>query len=288
MPFIVLVTLKLIITMNRKELIEQISTKKSFLCIGLDTDITKIPEHLLDTEDPVFEFNKQIIDATKEYCVSYKINTAFYESRGLAGWQSLIRTWNYLPKDTFSIADAKRGDIGNTSEMYAKAFFQAESSGMSFDSVTVAPYMGTDSVKPFLKFENKWAIILALTSNEGSKDFQFLPVAEETMLFEKVIQKAADWGTNNNIMFVVGATRGESFLTIRKHAPDHFLLVPGVGAQGGNLQDVCKYGMNKDCGLLINSSRAVIYASSGKDFAEAAAAEARKVQNEMKLILESM
>lgn len=288
MPFIVLVTLKLIITMNRKELIEQIRTKKSFLCIGLDTDITKIPEHLLDTEDPVFEFNKQIIDATKEYCVSYKINTAFYESRGLAGWQSLIRTWNYLPKDTFSIADAKRGDIGNTSEMYAKAFFQAESSGMSFDSVTVAPYMGTDSVKPFLKFENKWAIILALTSNEGSKDFQFLPVAEETMLFEKVIQKAADWGTNNNIMFVVGATRGESFLTIRKHAPDHFLLVPGVGAQGGNLQDVCKYGMNKDCGLLINSSRAVIYASSGKDFAEAAAAEARKVQNEMKLILESM
>lgn len=288
MPFNVLVTLNLIITMNRKELIEQIRTKKSFLCIGLDTDITKIPEHLLDAEDPVYEFNKQIIDATKEYCVSYKINTAFYESRGLAGWQSLISTWNYLPKDTFSIADAKRGDIGNTSEMYAKAFFQAESSGMSFDSVTVAPYMGTDSVKPFLKFENKWAIILALTSNEGSKDFQFLPVAEETMLFERVIQKAADWGTNENIMFVVGATRGESFLSIRKHVPDHFLLVPGVGAQGGNLQEVCKYGMNRDCGLLINSSRAVIYASSGKDFAEAAAAEARKVQNEMKLILESM
>jgi len=288
MPFNVLVTLKLIITMNRKELIEQIRTKKSFLCIGLDTDITKIPEHLLDAEDPVYEFNKQIIDATKEYCVSYKINTAFYESRGLAGWQSLIRTWNYLPKDTFSIADAKRGDIGNTSEMYAKAFFQAESSGMSFDSVTVAPYMGADSVKPFLKFENKWAIVLVLTSNEGSKDFQFLPVAEETMLFERVIQTVSGWGTNDNIMFVVGATRGESFLTIRKHAPDHFLLVPGVGAQGGNLQDVCKYGMNKDCGLLINSSRAVIYASSGKDFAEAAAVEARKVQNEMKLILESM
>jgi orotidine-5'-phosphate decarboxylase len=288
MPFNVLVTLKLIITMNRTELIEQIRTKKSFLCIGLDTDITKIPEHLLDAEDPVYEFNKQIIDATKEYCVSYKINTAFYESRGLAGWQSLIRTWNELPKDTFSIADAKRGDIGNTSEMYAKAFFQAESSGMSFDSVTVAPYMGADSVKPFLKFENKWAIVLALTSNEGSKDFQFLPVAEETMLFERVIQTVSGWGTNDNIMFVVGATRGESFLTIRKHAPDHFLLVPGVGAQGGNLQDVCQYGMNKDCGLLINSSRAVIYASSGKDFAEAAAAEARKVQNEMKRILESM
>ncbi|WP_106290920.1 orotidine-5'-phosphate decarboxylase [Arcticibacter pallidicorallinus] len=274
--------------MNRKELIEQIRTKKSFLCIGLDTDITKIPKYLLDTEDPVYEFNKQIIEATKEYCVSYKINTAFYESRGLAGWQSLIRTWNELPKDTFSIADAKRGDIGNTSEMYAKAFFQAESSGMSFDSVTVAPYMGADSVKPFLKFENKWAIVLGLTSNEGSKDFQFLPVAEETMLFERVIQTVSGWGTNDNIMFVVGATRGESFLTIRKHAPDHFLLVPGVGAQGGNLQDVCKYGMNKDCGLLINSSRAVIYASSGEDFAEAAAAEARKVQNEMKLILESM
>lgn len=288
MPFNVLVTLKLIITMNRKELIEQIRTKKSFLCIGLDTDITKIPAHLLDAEDPVFEFNKQIIDATKEYCVSYKINTAFYESRGIAGWQSLIRTWNYLPKDTFSIADAKRGDIGNTSEMYAKAFFQAESSGMSFDSVTVAPYMGADSVKPFLKFENKWVIVLALTSNEGSKDFQFLPVAEDTMVFERVIQTVASWGTNDNIMFVVGATRGESFLTIRKHAPEHFLLVPGVGAQGGNLQDVCKYGMNKDCGLLINSSRAVIYASSGEDFAEAAAAEARKVQNEMKLILESM
>lgn len=288
MPFNVLVTLKLIITMNRKALIEQIRTKKSFLCVGLDTDITKIPTHLLDTEDPVFEFNKQIIDATKDYCVSYKINTAFYESRGIAGWQSLIRTWNYLPKDTFSIADAKRGDIGNTSEMYAKAFFQAESSGMSFDSVTVAPYMGADSVKPFLKFENKWAIVLALTSNEGSKDFQFLPVAEDIMLFERVIQTVASWGTNDNIMFVVGATRGESFLTIRKHAPDHFLLVPGVGAQGGNLQDVCKYGMNKDCGLLINSSRAIIYASSGADFAEAAAAEARKVQNEMKLILESM
>ncbi|WP_069659849.1 orotidine-5'-phosphate decarboxylase [Arcticibacter eurypsychrophilus] len=274
--------------MNRKELIEQIRLKKSFLCIGLDTDITKIPAHLLDTEDPVLEFNKQIIDATKEYCVSYKINTAFYESRGLAGWKSLIDTWNYLPKDTFSIADAKRGDIGNTSEMYAKAFFDQASSGMSFDSVTVAPYMGTDSVKPFLTFKDKWAIILALTSNEGSKDFQFLQADPDNKLFEKVIQKAADWGSNENIMFVVGATRGDAFLTIRKHAPDHFLLVPGVGAQGGSLIDVCKYGMNKDCGLLINSSRAVIYASSGHDFAQAAREEARKVQNEMAIILEAM
>ena len=274
--------------MNRKELIEQIRLKKSFLCIGLDTDITKIPTHLLDTEDPVFEFNKQIIDATKEFCVSYKINTAFYESRGLAGWKSLISTWNYLPKDTFSIADAKRGDIGNTSEMYAKAFFAQASSGMSFDSVTVAPYMGTDSVKPFLNFKDKWAIILALTSNEGSKDFQFLQADPENKLFEKVIQKAADWGSNENIMFVVGATRGDAFLTIRKHAPNHFLLVPGVGAQGGSLKDVCKYGMNNDCGLLINSSRAVIYASSGQDFAQAAREEARKIQNEMAIILEAM
>lgn len=277
-----------ILLMNRTELIGQISAKKSFLCIGLDTDITKIPVHLLDTEDPVFEFNKEIIDATKEFCVSYKINTAFYESRGISGWQSLIKTCNYLPGECFTIADAKRGDIGNTSEMYAKAFFNKESSGMSFDSVTVAPYMGADSVKPFLRFENKWAIILALTSNEGSKDFQFLHSGDEDMLFEKILQKAKDWGTNDNIMFVVGATRGDAFLKIRKHAPDHFLLVPGVGAQGGNLQDVCKYGMNKDCGLLINSSRAIIYASSGQDFALAAREEARKVQNEMKVILEMM
>ncbi|MGX5687889.1 orotidine-5'-phosphate decarboxylase [Arcticibacter tournemirensis] len=267
--------------MKREQLIDQIRLKKSFLCIGLDTDIDKIPNSLLDTEDPVFEFNKKIIDATKDFCVSYKINTAFYESRGLAGWASLIKTFEYLPKDCFSIADAKRGDIGNTSEMYAKAFFDPRSSGMSFDSVTVAPYMGADSVKPFLNFHDKWVILLALTSNEGSKDFQFLTSNSNEMLFESVLNTAKEWGSDENMMFVVGATRGEAFLTIRKHVPNHFLLVPGVGAQGGSLDDVCKYGMNHDCGLLVNSSRAIIYASSGEDFAEAARREAKKVQQEM-------
>lgn len=267
--------------MKREQLIDQIRLKKSFLCIGLDTDIDKIPTFLLDTEDPVFEFNKKIIDATKDFCVSYKINTAFYESRGLAGWESLIKTFEYLPKDCFSIADAKRGDIGNTSEMYAKAFFDPGSSGMSFDSVTVAPYMGADSVKPFLGFDDKWVILLALTSNEGSKDFQFLTSDREEMLFETVLNTAKEWGSDENMMFVVGATRGEAFLTIRKHVPNHFLLVPGVGAQGGSLDDVCKFGMNRDCGLLVNSSRAIIYASSGEDFADAARREAKKVQQEM-------
>ncbi|KAA8486312.1 orotidine-5'-phosphate decarboxylase [Arcticibacter tournemirensis] len=267
--------------MKREQLIDQIRLKKSFLCIGLDTDIDKIPNSLLDTEDPVFEFNKKIIDATKDFCVSYKINTAFYESRGLAGWTSLIKTFEYLPKDCFSIADAKRGDIGNTSEMYAKAFFDPGSSGMSFDSVTVAPYMGADSVKPFLSFEDKWVILLALTSNQGSKDFQFLTSDGGGMLFESVLNTAKEWGSDENMMFVVGATRGEAFLTIRKHVPNHFLLVPGVGAQGGSLDDVCKFGMNQDCGLLVNSSRAIIYASSGEDFAEAARREAKKVQQEM-------
>ncbi len=266
--------------MTRKQLIEQIKIKQSFLTIGLDTDINKIPKHLLNTEDPVFEFNKQIIDATKDLCVSYKINTAFYECRGLAGWQSLIKTADYLPKDVFTIADAKRGDIGNTSAMYADAFFNRESSGMSFDSVTVAPYMGKDSVSPFLKYEEKWVILLALTSNEGAKDFQFTQ-NEDGFLFEKVLKKSQEWAADTNMMYVVGATRGEAFLDIRKTAPDHFLLVPGVGAQGGSLADVCKYGMNKDCGLLVNSSRAIIYASSGHDFAEAARAEALKVQQQM-------
>ena len=270
--------------MNRKELIAQIKSKKSFLCIGLDTDINKIPKHLFEFDDPVFEFNKRIIDATRNFCVSYKINTAFYESRGVKGWQSLVKTWQYLPKDCFSIADAKRGDIGNTSEMYASAFFDQASSEMSFDSITVAPYMGQDSVKPFLKFDNKWVILLALTSNEGSKDFQNLMIGNE-MLFEKVMSKANEWAGAEKMMFVVGATRGEAFLTIRKHAPDHFLLVPGVGAQGGSLEEVCKYGMNEDCGLLVNSSRAIIYASSGTDFAEAAAVEAQKVQREMETAL---
>lgn len=273
--------------MDRKELVNQIKLKKSFLCIGLDTDINKIPKHLLELNDPVFEFNKQIIDATKEFCVSYKINTAFYESRGIKGWQSLVKTWQYLPKDCFSIADAKRGDIGNTSEMYASAFFDENSSEMSFDSITVAPYMGADSVKPFLKFKDKWVILLALTSNEGSKDFQNLSVGSE-MLFEKVVQKAGEWANDEQLMFVVGATRGEAFLNIRKYAPSHFLLVPGVGAQGGSLEEVCKYGMNTDCGLLVNSSRAIIYASTGEDFAEVAGKEAQKVQLAMENALKSI
>ena len=273
--------------MTRQQLIQQIKTKKSFLTIGLDTDINKIPKHLLNAEDPVFEFNKQIIDATKDLCVSYKINTAFYESRGLAGWQSLIKTADYLPDDIFTIADAKRGDIGNTSAMYADAFFNRESSGMSFDSVTVAPYMGKDSVSPFLKYEDKWVILLALTSNEGAKDFQFMENSEG-FLFEKVLKKSQEWATGDNMMYVVGATRGEAFLEIRKSAPDHFLLVPGVGAQGGSLADVCKYGMNKDCGLLVNSSRAIIYASSGEDFAEAARTEAKKVQQQMEQELKTI
>ncbi|HEX7367800.1 MAG TPA: orotidine-5'-phosphate decarboxylase [Pelobium sp.] len=266
--------------MTRQQLIEQIKIKQSFLTIGLDSDINKIPKHLLNEEDPVFEFNKKIVDATKDLCVSYKINTAFYECRGLAGWQSLIKTVDYLPKSIFTIADAKRGDIGNTSAMYADAFFNHESSGMSFDSVTVAPYMGKDSVSPFLNYQGKWVILLALTSNEGAKDFQFSK-DEEGFLFEKVLKKSQEWSSEENMMYVVGATRGEAFLEIRKTAPNHFLLVPGVGAQGGSLADVCKYGMNKDCGLLVNSSRAIIYASSEEDFAEAARAEALKVQQQM-------
>lgn len=266
--------------MIRQQIIEEIKRKKSFLSIGLDSDIKKIPQHLLKFDDPVFEFNKQIIDATADYCISYKINTAFYESRGLKGWESLIKTFNYLPKNTFSIADAKRGDIGNTSAMYADAFFNQESSGLNFDSITVAPYMGKDSVAPFLNFKNKWVILLALTSNEGAKDFQFIK-EDDQFLFEKVINRSQEWATAENLMYVVGATRGESFLNIRKLAPDHFLLVPGVGAQGGSLAEVCKYGMNKDCGLIVNSSRAIIYASNGEDFADTARIEAQKIQQEM-------
>lgn len=267
--------------MTRQELINQIKEKRSFLCIGLDTDITKIPEHLLEEEDPIFVFNKAIIEATEDLCVAYKPNIAFYESYGVRGWQALQKTWQILPKHCFSIADAKRGDIGNTSKMYAQAFFDQTVSGMSFDSITIAPYMGKDSVTPFLDFEDKWAIVLALTSNEGSKDFQNFTNQEGKQLFEEVIDKVNQWGDTENLMYVVGATRGEAFLEIRKHAPDHFLLVPGVGAQGGSLQEVCKYGMNKDCGLLVNSTRGVIYASSGKDFAERAREEAILLRNEM-------
>lgn len=262
--------------MNRKALIEQIQTKKSYLCVGLDSDITKIPQHLLQHEDPVFEFNKAIIDATKDLCVSYKINTAFYESNGLKGWQSMEKTLNYIPKDIFTIADAKRGDIGNTSTQYAKAFFEA----MNFDSITVAPYMGKDSVKPFLDFEGKWTIVLGLTSNEGAYDFQYL-MNDEKELFKHVIQKVASWGTDENLMFVIGATKTAQLKEVREIIPNHFLLVPGVGAQGGSLEEVSKIGMNADVGLLVNASRQIIFASNGENFAEKAREEALKLQAEM-------
>ncbi|MEO6520254.1 MAG: orotidine-5'-phosphate decarboxylase [Mucilaginibacter sp.] len=270
---------------SRQQLIAQIKQKKSFLCVGLDTDIEKIPQHLLDLEDPIYEFNRQIIDATRDLCISYKPNSAFYESRGVKGLQSLAKTWQYLPKETLNIIDAKRGDLGNTSDMYAKAFFDEASSGVSFDAITVAPYMGTDSVTPYLKYEDKWIILLGLTSNSGSKDFQYL-VSKGGYLYEEVIKKATTWAGADRIMFVVGATKSTEFTNIRKYAPDNFLLVPGVGAQGGSLSDVCQYGMNKDCGLIVNASRSIIYASNGKDFAEAARAEASKLQQEMQVELE--
>lgn len=271
--------------MTRAELIHQIKAKRSFLCVGLDTDLTKIPEHLLDEEDPIYSFNKAIIDATADLCVAYKPNIAFYECYGMKGWQSLQKTWAALPKDCFSIADAKRGDIGNTSGRYAMAFFDEKTSGLGFDSITIAPYMGKDSVTPFLDFNDKWAIVLALTSNEGSLDFQNFENKEGLQLFEQVIDKVNTWGTPDNLMYVVGATRGEGFIKIREHAPEHFLLVPGVGAQGGSLEDVCKFGMNKDCGLLVNSTRGIIYASNGRDFAERAREEALILQKEMEVEL---
>ncbi len=266
--------------MNRSELISQIQKKKSFLCIGLDTDINKIPKHLLEAEDPVYEFNKSIIDATRDYAVAYKPNIAFYECMGPKGWESLRKTLHYIPKDIFTIADAKRGDIGNTSSMYAQTFF----SQYDFDSVTVAPYMGEDSVTPFLEFKDKWVVLLALTSNKGALDFQMDAVGGERV-FEKVLRVSQQWGDASNMMYVVGATRGELFSDVRKVVPDHFLLVPGVGAQGGSLQEVCRHGMNQDCGLLVNSSRGIIYASNGIDFADRAADEARKVQLEMAAVL---
>ncbi len=271
--------------MNRQQLIEQIKLKRSFLCVGLDTDIELIPRFLLDYADPVFEFNKRIIDATHDLCVAYKPNSAFYECRGVKGWDSLISTSSHIPKACLGIIDAKRGDIGNTSMMYAKAFFDKESSGMSFDAITVAPYMGIDSVKPFLEFEDKWVVLLALTSNEGGKNFQFIDTGS-SRLFEKVIDTANTWAGDDRMMYVVGATRSEEFISIRKHAPTHFLLVPGVGAQGGSLQEVSKYGLNSDCGLLVNSSRSIIYASKGEDFAERAREEALKLQQEMSFLLE--
>jgi orotidine-5'-phosphate decarboxylase len=262
--------------MTKQELFNAIKAKQSYLCVGLDTDIKKIPKHLLSLEDPIFEFNKQIIDATKDFCVAYKPNLAFYESLGASGWESLCKTLEYIPKNIFTIADAKRGDIGNTSEMYARTFFNT----YNFDSVTVAPYMGEDSITPFLGFENKWVILLALTSNKGGLDFQLME-NKDGRLFEQVIKKAHTWGNADNMMFVVGATRGEMFKEIRAIAPDNFLLVPGVGAQGGSLEEVSRYGMNKQCGLLVNSSRAIIYASSGEDFADKAKEEAQKLQMEM-------
>lgn len=270
--------------MTKQQLFEQIQKKRSFLCIGLDPSLDKIPKHLLKYENPILEFNKQIIDATKDLCVAYKPNTAFYECYGKKGWETLIETWKYIPENIFSIADAKRGDIGNTSAMYAQTFFNAESSEMSFDSVTVAPYMGSDSVTPFLTFKDKWVILLALTSNSGHADFQLQEIGGDK-LFEKVLKTSQQWATDEQMMYVVGATRGAAFADVRKLAPNHFLLVPGVGAQGGDLKEVCKYGLNSQCGLLINSSRGIIYAGSGEDFAEKAREEALKLQKEMEQIL---
>jgi orotidine-5'-phosphate decarboxylase len=279
--------------MTRQQLVEQIFSKKTYLCVGLDTDIAKIPKHLLSLPDPIFEFNKQIIDATKDFCMSYKINTAFYEAEGLKGWEALEKTANYIPSTHFKIADAKRGDIGNTSSQYAKAFFET----LNFDAITVAPYMGEDSVKPFLEYKNKWTILLGLTSNPGSRDFELkkiikkmevldegmhIKTREEKYLYETVLQTASQWGTDENLMFVIGATQADEFINIRKITPDHFYLVPGVGAQGGSLKEISEKAMIKDCGLLVNASRAVIYASGGEDFADAAAKVAKEYADEMR------
>ena len=284
--------------MNRQQLVEQIFAKKSFLCVGLDTDLKKVPAHILKEEDPIFAFNKQIIDATAPYCVSYKPNLAFYEAFGVKGLISFEKTVSYLKENYpnhFIIADAKRGDIGNTSAMYARTFFgeyDVDSLTVApeydVDSLTVAPYMGEDSVSPFLTYEGKWVILLALTSNKGSHDFQLTEDKEGQRLFEKVLEKSQQWGTPENMMYVVGATQGQMFEDIRRVAPNHFLLVPGVGAQGGSLQEVCKYGIIKDCGLLVNSSRGIIYASNGEDFAEVAAQKAKELQEQMAIELEKI
>lgn len=272
--------------MNRQQLIEQIKTKKSFLCVGLDTDLKKVPQHILNEEDPIFSFNKAIIDATAPYCVSYKPNLAFYEAFGVKGLMSFEKTVKYLKENYphhFIIADAKRGDIGNTSAMYARTFFEE----YDIDSLTVAPYMGEDSVTPFLGYEGHWVILLALTSNKGSLDFQMTTDEKGERLFEKVLKKSQQWGTKDNMMYVVGATQGRMFEYIRKLAPEHFLLVPGVGAQGGSLEEVCRYGMTSDCGLLVNSSRGIIYASTGSDFAEVAGQKAKELQEQMAVQLQS-
>ena len=279
--------------MNRTELVEQIQTKKTYLCVGLDTDITKLPAHIKNEPDAVFRFNKAIIDATKDHCVAYKINTAFYEANGLKGWEALERTADYIPSTHFKIADAKRGDIGNTSAQYAKAFFET----LSFDAITVAPYMGADSIMPFLEYENKWTIVLGLTSNPGAKDFELQKVITEThlldegvhtikketlYLYERVLKTVSQWGTPENLMFVIGATQVGEFEAIRQLLPDHFYLVPGVGAQGGSLKDISEKAMNKDCGLLVNNSRGIIYASGGEDFADRAGQVAMEIHEEMK------
>ena len=267
--------------MNKQELINQIKLKKSLLCIGLDTDIKKIPKFLMKFDDPVFEFNKRIIDVTKDLCVAYKLNTAFYEANGVEGWQTMNKTMKYIPNNIFSIADAKRGDIGNTSAMYAQSFFQK----MNFDALTVNPYMGIDSVEPFFAFENKWVILLALTSNKGSDDFQKIEDKNHVKLYEQVISKSSKWADDSKIMYVVGATKANYLTEIRKKIPNHFLLIPGVGAQGGNISDVMKNGLNKDFGLLINSSRSIIYAGKDENFTQASRHVALEMKRQMEIYL---
>lgn len=270
--------------MTSQQLFEQIQAKRSFLCVGLDTDLKKVPQHLLASDDPIFEFNKAIIDATAPYCVSYKPNLAFYEAAGTKGWNALVRTVKYLREnypEQFIIADAKRGDIGNTSQMYARVFFQE----MDFDAVTLSPYMGSDTAEPFYAFPGKWAVLLALTSNASAQDFETLQLAGGGMLYEQVIRTSMDWGTEDNTMYVVGATKAQQLGSVRAIVPDHFLLVPGVGAQGGSLAEVAEHGMNRKCGLLVNSSRGIIFASAGRDFAAAAGDAARELQGEMSELL---
>lgn len=273
--------------MTYQQLYQNIIRKKSFLCIGLDTDITKIPSFLLQEKDPIFEFNRRIIEATHQLCIAYKPNIAFYEARGAKGWESLQKTLEIIPSDCFTIADAKRGDIGNTSALYARAFFDPEESGLNFDAITVAPYMGEDSVTPFLSYKDKWIILLGLTSNAGSRDFQNLALADNRKsLYEQVLITSQRWGNYENMMYVIGATHPEAFSRIRALIPDHFLLVPGVGAQGGDLEAICDFGLNDKVGLLVNSSRSIIYASKGENFEQEARKEALKLQQQMEKILE--